>query len=105
MSDLESMMVQFNYPLWLSTVTDLCNYVYGKYNPRCLFKNDIKELHDIGIKYGFAITSHSNTAWMAYDFKALNNQKDIKYFNEEFTISMFYIIELLARRREYRTND
>ena len=40
-NDLESMMVQFDYPVWLSTVTDMCNFVYGKYNPRCILKNDL----------------------------------------------------------------
>jgi len=69
--DLESMMRQFDYPLWLSTVTDPCNYVYNKYNPRVLLKNDMPELVKAGIKYSLALTSHSNTAWMAYDMTAL----------------------------------
>lgn len=105
MNDLESMMYQFDYPLWLSTVTDPCNYIYGKYNPHCIIKNDIQALKDNNINYGFVITSHSNTSWMAYDLKKLQEQKNIEYFSEEFSISMFYIIELLARRRTLKTSN
>ena len=100
--DLESMMREFDYPLWLSTVTDPCNYVYEKYNPRMVLGNDMPALREKGITYGLAVTSHSNTGWMAYDLHALAKQKDIEYFCEEFTVAMFYIIELLARRREHK---
>lgn len=103
MDDLESMMTRFDYPVWLATVTDPCNYVYGKYVPRLVLRNDMPELAGKGIRYGIAVTSHSNTAWMAYDLKALSGQKDIEYFCEEFTVPMFYIIEFLARRRERKT--
>lgn len=48
------------------------------------------------------MTSHSNTAWMAYDMAALAKQKEIEYFDEQFDIPMFYIVELLARRREHK---
>lgn len=102
MDDLESMMREFDYPLWLSTVTDPCNYVYGRYNPRITLVNDLQGLHDAGIRYGLSVTSHSNTAWMAYDLAALASQKEIEYFDERFSIPMFYIVELLARRREHR---
>ena len=102
MDDLDSMMKQFKYPVWLATVTDLCNRVYGKYNPRLILKNDMPALSAAGIRYGLIVTSHSNTAWMAYDLGALRMQKDIEYFSEKFTIPMFYIVELLARRRERR---
>jgi hypothetical protein len=39
---------------------------------------------------------------MAYDMAALAGQRDIEYFREEFTVPMFYIVELLARRRALR---
>lgn len=100
--DLESMMREFDYPLWLSTVTDPCNYVYSKYNPRLTLANDMQEMRDAGIRYGLSVTSHSNTAWMAYDMAALAGQREIEYFDERFNVSMFYIVELLARRREHR---
>jgi len=102
MADLESMMREFDYPLWLSTVTDPCNYVYNRYNPRFILVNDMQPLRDTGIRYNLVITSHSNTAWMAYDIGALGRQKDIEYFCEDFSVPMFYIIELLARRREHK---
>ena len=102
MDDLESMMCELDYPLWLSTVTDPCNYVYGKYNPRLMLVNDMPELQHFGMKYNLAVTSHSNTAWMTYDFAALAGHREIEYFNEQFDIPMFYIVELLARRRERR---
>ena len=102
MNDLDSMMREFDYPLWLSTVTDPCNYIYGKYSPRIMLVNDIQEMRDAGVRYGLAVTSHSNTAWMAYDIAALAKQKEIEYFDERFDIPMFYIVELLARRREHK---
>lgn len=102
MDDLGSMMREFDYPLWLSTVTDPCNYVYNRYNPRFVLLNDVQRLRDAGIKYGLAVTSHSNTAWMAYDMGALASQRDIEYFCEDFDVPMFFIVELLARRRQFR---
>lgn len=42
---------------------------------------------------------------MAYDFNALKAQNNIMYFSEEFEVSMFYIIEFLARRRAYKTDN
>ena len=96
------MMREFDYPLWFSTVTDPCNYVYGKYNPRFIMVNDLPAMREAGVKYGLAVTSHSNTLWMAYDMAALSGQKNIEYFCEDFDVPMFYIIELLARRRENR---
>jgi len=97
--DLEQMMSSMNYPIWMSTVTDPCNYVYGRYNPRCILKNDIEKS---GITYSLAVTSHSNTCWMAYDLGILTEMDDIAYFSENFKISMFYIIEFLARRRNLK---
>lgn len=102
MNDLDSMMREFDYPLWLSTVTDPCNYIYGKYSPRLMLVNDMQEMRGAGVRYGLAVTSHSNTAWMAYDIAALAKQKEIEYFDERFDIPMFYIVELLARRREHK---
>lgn len=102
MDDLDSMMRELDYPLWLSTVTDPCNYIYSKYSPRFVLVNDMQEMRGAGMRYGLAVTSHSNTAWMAYDMAALAKQKEIEYFDEQFDISMFYIVELLARRREHK---
>lgn len=102
MDDLDSMMREFDYPLWLSTVTDPCNYIYNKYSPRLMLVNDMQEMRAAGMRYGLVVTSHSNTAWMAYDMDALAKQKEIEYFDEQFDIPMFYIVELLARRREHK---
>lgn len=102
MDDLEAMMRRLDYPLWLSTVTDPMNYVYGRYNPRFVLRNDSDRMRGAGDGYGLAVTSHSNTAWMAYDMKALRGQREIMQFSEEFSVPMFYIVELLARRRANR---
>lgn len=66
--------------------------------------NDASQLAALGLKCDISFTSHSNTAWIAYDMSALQTQKEIKYFSEDFTVAMFYIIEFLARRRAYRKN-
>ena len=41
--------------------------------------------------------SHANTQWIAVDLPLADDNEVI--LDEQFTIDMFYIIELLARRR------
>ena len=48
-------------------------------------------------------TSHSNTAWMCYNFSKVSD--DLLKFNESFNIPMFMIIEFLARRRNTKRSD
>jgi hypothetical protein len=40
---LERAMHELDYSVWLSTVTDGCNYVYSKYNPRVRIRLDRPE--------------------------------------------------------------
>jgi len=97
-SDLEHMMSALDYPLWLSTCTDGCNYVYSKYNPRMRISCDRPECSELGLPGELNFTSHSNTQWVSYDMPALRGS-DLLRFDEKFTVPMFFIIELLARRR------
>ena len=96
---LERAMRSLDYPVWLSTVTDGCNYVYSKYNPRIRIKLDRPECAKIGLAGELCFTSHSNTQWVAYDMDGIKDE-DLLRFDERFTIAMYYIIEFLARRRK-----
>jgi hypothetical protein len=98
MSDIENMMTALDYTVWFSTVTDGCNYVYQKYNPRIRVQCDRLECARLSIGGELDFTSHSNTQWIAYDMSKTAGT-DLMRFDERFTISMFFIIEFLARRR------
>ena len=98
-SDVEKMMDVFDYPVWLSTVTDSCNYVYSKYNPRITIAMNRQDVNDrLGLKTDICVTSHSNTYWMIYDMPKLVGSNLVR-FDDRYTVPMFYIIEFLARRR------
>lgn len=97
-SDLENAMRILDYPLWLNTACDGCNYVYSKYNPRLRIGCDRAECGKLGLAGEICFTSHSNTQWVCYDMPALAGS-DLLRFEERFTVPMFFIIELLARRR------
>jgi len=95
-SKLENMMTVLDYPVWFNTIADGCNYLYKKYVPRVSIAIDQPEYAKFELK-SLNFTSHSNTAFIAYDFsKATDDQLT---FNEKFTIPMYFIIEYLARRR------
>lgn len=91
-------MKALDYSVWLSTVTDPCNFVYSKYNPRIRISCDRDECAKIGLSGDLCFTSHSNTQWMAYDMGALAGS-DLLKLDERFAVPMFFIIELLARRK------
>ena len=103
-SDLENMMAALDYTVWFSTVTDGCNYVYQKYNPRIRVSCDRPECEKLGIKGELDFTSHSNTKWIAYDMSKTAGT-DLMRFDERFTVAMFFIIEFLARRRNTKCPD
>lgn len=97
-SDIEKTMTALDYPIWLSTVTDSCNYVYSKYNPRMRVVLDRPDVCEkLGLSGELCFTSHSNTQWMIYDMPHIANS-DMR-FDERFTVPMFFIIDLLARLR------
>lgn len=94
--DIENMMSVLELNNWCGTVTDACNYVYSKYNPRLAVKLDREEYVALGLNE-VVFCSHSNVHWMAYDLEKADDNEF--FFNEKFTVDMFWIIEFLARRR------
>ena len=100
---LEKMMNIFDYDVWLDASCDPCNYVYAKFNPRLSVDLDREEVKKLELSDKILFTSHSNTAWMCYDFSKASD--DLLKFNESFDIPMFMIIEFLARRRNTRRPD
>ena len=94
---LERMMDVLDYNVWLNTACDPCNFVYHKYCPRAYVNIDEYPYTQLGISQ-IAVTSHSNTSWVAYNFvKATDSEL---HFDEDFSIPMYYIIEFLARRKK-----
>lgn len=100
---LEKMMDVFDYDVWLDASCDPCNYVYSKFNPRMTIDLDVPGSKNLGLSEKVLFTSHSNTAWMCYNFSKVGD--DLLKFNESFGIPMFMIIEFLARRRNTRRVD
>lgn len=97
---LENMMTVLDYPVWFNTIADSCNYLYKKYMPRVSIIIDQPEYAKFELGK-LLFTSHSNTAFIAYDFsKATDDQLK---FNDKFSIPMYYIIEYLARRRNNKS--
>lgn len=94
---LENAMTVLSYPIWYSTYTDECNYVLTKYNPRLSIVMDNTDCQKIKSKVLY-FTSHANTRLIVIDLK--NCPEDVLYFNESFSVPMFYIIESLARHRK-----
>lgn len=90
-------MVKLKQHVWLSTVCDECNFVYKKYNPRVRVSFDDDKSKGLLKTKSIVFTSNANTAWIAYDLSS--NPNKLLKFDERFEIPMFYIIELLARRR------
>lgn len=95
-ADIERMMDVYGLHNWMGTVTDGCNFVYSKYNPRLNIVIDRDEFKQLGVTEA-VFCSHSNVQWMVYDLPAADDNE--LYFNEQFTVDMFWIIEFLARRR------
>ena len=95
-ADIERMMDVYDLNNWLGTVTDACNYVYTKYNPRLDVVIDDEKCNGLGISNAI-FCSHSNVQWIVCNLQKADD--DELYFNEGFTIDMFFIIEFLARRR------
>lgn len=94
---LEKMMDVLDYDVWFNTICDPCNYVYSKFNPRLSVEMDKEDVKSLGLSSKLLFTSHSNTAWICYNFASVPS--DLLAFNESFDIPMFMIIEFLARRR------
>lgn len=95
---VEKTMSFLDYDVYFSTVTDPCNYLFTKFNPRITLDIDDPKLLERGISKAISFTSHSNTAYVIYNYAAFQTS-DVLKFNESFNIAMFNIIEFLARRK------
>ena len=69
MDDVEKMLDALDLNSWLGTVTDGCNLVYTKYNPRLRVKIDRPDYKEkLGVDE-LVFCSHSNTQWMVFNVK------------------------------------
>lgn len=100
-SQLEHVMTVLDYAVHFSTTTDVCNFVFKKYNPRVRIDLDYPQFDSLKLPNKLLFTSHSNTAWITYDYS--NVADDLLRFNEQFDIHMYFIIEYLARRRNTKS--
>jgi len=104
-ADIERMMAVTDYSLWFNTACDPLNYAYAKYTPSLTIEADHPDIAEkTGIIGNIHVASHSNTQWVAYDFSKLAGS-DLLRFDEDFSVPMFYIVELLARRRNTARKD
>lgn len=101
-NDIERLMILLDINSYLGTVTDACNRIYSKYNPRLRLINDKPEWQKLNFK-DIIFCSHSNVHWMIFNL-ALADEQELT-FNEIFSIEMFWIIEYLARRRNTHPNS
>ena len=96
--NIEKTMDVLDYSVHFSTVTDPCNYIFKKFNPRLTIDVDDENAKTrLGLPDRISFTSHSNICWTIFNFNKLGD--DIPKFDEKFTIAMYVIIEYLARRR------
>ena len=95
-NDIERMMDIYGLNNWFGTITDGCNYIYSKYNPRLNIVID-SEVHKKLEIANAVFCSHSNVQWTVYNIQQAD--ADELYFDERFTVDMYWIIEFLARRR------
>lgn len=95
---IEKTMDVLDYNVHFSTVTDPCNYIFKKFNPRLTLDVDDEDVKTrLGLPDKISFTSHSNICWTIFDLNKLGD--DVPKFDEKFTIAMYVIIEYLARRR------
>lgn len=100
---IENTMDVLDYSVYFSVVTDPCNYVFKKFDPRLSLVIDDEAMKSkLGLPDQIFFTSHSNTAWVIYDFNRIGDAP--QKFDERFSIAMYYIVEFLARRKATR-ND
>ena len=95
---VETTMDFLDYDIYFSTVTDPCNYVYSKFNPRITLDIDDNSLIERGITKEISFTSHANIAYTIWNFAKL--LLNVPKFNNSFSVAMYMIIEFLARRRK-----
>jgi len=98
-TSLERTMEVLDYRSRFSVVTDPCNYVFNKYNPRVQidFDDDNDAAKKLGLPDSISFTSHANTAWLTFIIDT--EVERVQRFNESFTVMMYVIIEYLAKRK------
>lgn len=101
---LEKTMEVFDYRSRFSVVTDPCNYVFNKYNPRVQieFEGD-ENAAALGLPDSISFTSHANTAWLTFMVDV--EHEKVQRFNESFTEMMYIIIEYLAKRKAQKKDS
>lgn len=95
-NDIENCLSILDLNTYLCTITDACNRVYSKYNPRVCLKLDKPEYSKFNLP-SIIFCSHSNTQWMIFNMAKADEEE--LHFNDQFEIAMYWIIEYLARRR------
>ena len=100
----ERTMDALDYSIYLSTVTDPCNYLFKKFNPRLTIDIDDEDMKaKLCLPSKLSFTSHANLCWTIYD---LNKTKhNPQQYEEKFSIAMYQIIEYLSRRRAARDDS
>jgi hypothetical protein len=100
---LEKTMEVLDYRSRFSTVTDPCNYVFNRFNPRVQIDfEDDENIKELGLPQKISFTSHANTAWTT--FIVDTEVEKIQRFNENFTVMMYVIIEYFAKRKAQKTD-
>ena len=100
-SKVQTMMDVLDYSIWFSTTTDGCNFLFNKFNPRLEFMIDDELVaQKLGLSNDLMFTSHANTFWTIYHRR--NADEHIQRYSESFFVSMYAIIEYLARRKANR---
>ena len=97
--EVEDMMKVFGLKSWFNTALDGCNYVLTKYNPRFSVDIDVENSKLKAKKVNWC--SNANTEWTIFDLDGARDEDIL--FCEDFGISMYYIIEFLARRRNRKS--
>lgn len=93
---VENTMDFLDYDIYFSTVTDPCNYIYSKFNPRITIDIDDNRYLEKGLTKAISFTSHSNISYTIWNLGKLGV---IPKFDDRFSIAMYMIIEFLARRK------
>lgn len=71
-NNVENLMDILDYSIYFSTVSDPCNYIFKKFNPRLTIDIDDEEIKSkLRLPDKVSFTSHSNLCWTIYDIAKL----------------------------------
>lgn len=97
-SDIEELIEFLDYGTWFNTITDVCNLVFDKYDPRSNIVIDVPKYQKIFSKT-ICWCSHSNPSLFIINTKLESKEKiENGFFDDSFYIPMFWIIKYLAVR-------